>query len=178
MAQRSTIRVGDKTSHGGTVTQGYPFFTIDGKPAAGIGHAVTCPKCSGNHYIVGGVDSFSVGGIAVAVEGMKTSCGATLIASQGTHLLEHTSGPVEEATANLAPGSLPPLMASDEDLEQCFVFTNSETGEPVQGVTYKLTSAGTGLIDGQQLVDGMTQTCSLTDHPDLKLVAWQTQSLA
>jgi uncharacterized Zn-binding protein involved in type VI secretion len=177
MAQRSTIRVGDKTSHGGTVAQGHPFLAIDGKLAAGIGHAVTCPQCEGAHYIVGGVDSFSIGGIPVAVEGMKTSCGATLIASQSSHSLEYTGGPVGQAAASFASGTLPPLMASDDDLEQCFVVRHGETGEPVQGMTYQLTSSGTSLIEDQQLLDGMTRSYSLTDHPDIQFVVWQTQSL-
>jgi uncharacterized Zn-binding protein involved in type VI secretion len=173
MATGATIRVGDKTDHGGEVVEGFSFFQIDGKPAAGIGHAVTCPKCSGKHYIVGGVDSFSIGGIAVAIDGMKTSCGATLIASQSTHTLEHTSGPVGDATGKFAADSLPQHIASDEYLEQLFVFKHGDTDEPVQGMAYKLTSNGSNLVDNAQLTSGSTQSCSLTNHPNLQLTAWR-----
>jgi uncharacterized Zn-binding protein involved in type VI secretion len=81
MGQRTIIRMGDRTSHGGTVLEGSPLFSILGKPVAGVGHRVSCPRCSGNPVIAEGSVLFTAFGIAVAVNGMKTSCGATLIGS-------------------------------------------------------------------------------------------------
>ena len=144
-----------------------------GKPAAGRGHAVTCPKCSGRHYIVGGVDSFTIEGVAVAIDGMKTSCGATLSASQNNHRLEYTSGAVGDATGNFAAANLPQHIVTDEDLEQFFVFQHDDTGEPVQRMTYRLTSQGSSLVDAAQLTSGSTEACSLSDYPSLQLVAWR-----
>ncbi|WP_338942333.1 PAAR domain-containing protein [Paraburkholderia sp. 22B1P] len=152
----------------------FPFFQIDGRPAAGVGHAVTCPKCSGRHYIVGGVDSFSIRGVAVAIHGMKTSCGATLIASQSNHMLEHTSGAVGEATGGFGADNLPEHISSDDDLEQIFIFKHTDTGEPVRGMAYKLISNGSSLGDVAQLTGGSTEALSLTDYPNLQLVAWRT----
>ena len=173
MASGATIRVGDKTDHGGEVVEGFPFFLIDGKPAAGMGHAVICPRCSGNHYIVGGVSNFSIGGIAVAIDGMKTSCGATLVASQSTHTLEYAGGPVGEATGMFVAENLPKHIATDEDLEQFFIFKRSDTNEPLQGMTYQLTSHGTSIVDTRRLTAGSTEACSLTEYPNLQLVAWR-----
>jgi uncharacterized Zn-binding protein involved in type VI secretion len=92
MGEKAIIRQGDKTSHGGTVVEGHPFLIIHGKPAAGVGHKVYCPKCSGNIVIVEGAVNATMMGISIAVEGMKTSCGATLIASQITDTIEYGAG--------------------------------------------------------------------------------------
>lgn len=83
MRARPIIRVGDKTTHGGTVLEGFSSYDIDGRAAAGLGHKVDCPKCKGVFPIIEGVPSFAIGDSLVALEGMKTACGAALIASQG-----------------------------------------------------------------------------------------------
>lgn len=84
MGEKAIIRQGDRTSHGGTVLEGHQFLVVHGKPAAGVGHKVSCPKCSGSIVIVEGVVNATMMGVSIAVEGMKTSCGATLVASQTT----------------------------------------------------------------------------------------------
>ncbi|AZS50190.1 PAAR domain-containing protein [Entomomonas moraniae] len=88
MVLKSVIRKGDKTSHGGTVTEG-----LDNHPIKGIGiacksHKVTCPKCLGSYPIEEGVMNVTIEGLNPAVEGMKTKCGATLIASQREYQIE------------------------------------------------------------------------------------------
>ncbi|MNK46905.1 PAAR motif protein [compost metagenome] len=100
MAGRPIVRVGDRTSHGGTVTQGFPFYTIEGRSAAGLGHVVICPQCKGAYPIVEGVSSFGVDDGFVAIEGMKTSCGATLIASQNTAVVDPGPGGSARASAD------------------------------------------------------------------------------
>lgn len=100
MAGRPIIRIGDKTSHGGTVKQGFPYYTIEGRSAAGLGHMVACPQCKGVFPIADGVPSFCVDGGLVAIEGMKTSCGATLIASQNIAVLDPGPGAVAWAAVD------------------------------------------------------------------------------
>lgn len=102
MTARPIIRVGDKTTHGGTVLEGFSSYNIDGRAAAGLGHKVDCPKCKGVFPIVEGVPSFAVGDSLVAIEGMKTACGAALIASQGFARVDPGPG---EATRSLSNGS-------------------------------------------------------------------------
>lgn len=75
------IRLGDSTSHGGTVLEAFNQTDLNGKPMAGIGHKVVCPLCKGVFPISEGSDLLDVAGIAVALHGMKTTCGASLIAS-------------------------------------------------------------------------------------------------
>jgi len=79
---KKLIRKGDTTTHGGVVLEGIDMFPIMGEPASKIGHMVACPQCKGIYPIIEGVSGFSIFGEGVAVEGMKTSCGAELIASQ------------------------------------------------------------------------------------------------
>lgn len=86
------IRLGDPTSHGGTVLEGSQSDICMGKPIALLGHKVFCPKCRGTFPIVEGVLTTSFYGKGVAVAGMKTACGATLIATQFTDTVEWSSG--------------------------------------------------------------------------------------
>lgn len=76
------IRKGDSTDHGGTVLDGFATSNLDGRPAAGVGHMVSCPQCKGSFAIVQGSSQYMIDGRGVALDGMKTACGALLIASQ------------------------------------------------------------------------------------------------
>jgi len=126
MAQRSVIRKGDRTSHGGVVVTGDESVQIFGQPMARVGDRVTCPKCAGQHTIVEGVQSVS-SNRPTALEGMKTSCGATLIASQQFYQLEHGGGQgggsgVNDAAAAVqagAPAALAEAIAPQDAPAQC-----------------------------------------------------------
>jgi uncharacterized Zn-binding protein involved in type VI secretion len=74
------IRLGDSTTHGGTVTSAQSQFIIDGLALAVVGDAVSCPKC-GPTTIVQGDPVWQLDGAMVALHGHATACGATLIAS-------------------------------------------------------------------------------------------------
>ncbi|WP_313065239.1 PAAR domain-containing protein [Achromobacter animicus] len=106
MTARPIIRVGDKTTHGGTVLEGFSSYDIDGRAAAGLGHKVNCPKCKGVFPIIEGVPSFAVGDSLVAIEGMKTACGAALIASQGFALVDPDPGGATRAFSDSSPSEL------------------------------------------------------------------------
>ena len=86
------IRQGDRTSHGGTVLEGSPMDICHGKPIAYVGHKVVCPKCKGVFPIVEGVLTTTFYGKGVAIAGMKTACGASLIATQFTDIVEVAGG--------------------------------------------------------------------------------------
>jgi uncharacterized Zn-binding protein involved in type VI secretion len=78
---KDIIRLGDLTTHGGVVLQAFAQTELNGKPIAGVGHNVSCPLCKGIFAIVEGSSVYAVDGIAIALNGMKTACGAALIAS-------------------------------------------------------------------------------------------------
>ncbi|OOF66684.1 PAAR domain-containing protein [Rodentibacter sp. Ppn85] len=82
MSARRIIVIGDKTNHGGTVLQGSQTMTAGGKAIARQGDLVACPQCKGNFPITEGSSKMSANGRGVALERMKTACGAELIASQ------------------------------------------------------------------------------------------------
>ena len=74
------IRVGDPTDHGGVVLDGIPGTDLDGRPMAGVGNMVMCPKCGGPFPITEGAVHYEINGVLVALRGMKTACGAALLA--------------------------------------------------------------------------------------------------
>ncbi|NRR32196.1 PAAR domain-containing protein [Oxalobacteraceae bacterium] len=111
------IRMGDRTSHGGTVISGDLTWTIYEKAVARAGDLTVCPKCKGTFPIAAGAGDLTAFGQAVARDGDKTACGATLIATQisaswdqqsdqGDASLKTAAEPLEAATkavAQLAP---------------------------------------------------------------------------
>lgn len=81
---RKVICVGDDTSHGGKViSSSAPHFTVEGKAVACIGDKCTCsvPNHGGVCTIIEGDSKHTIDGRPVAYEGHKTSCGATLMAT-------------------------------------------------------------------------------------------------
>jgi uncharacterized Zn-binding protein involved in type VI secretion len=95
------IRMGDPTSHGGKVIEGSMVDICHGKPIAYMGHQTYCPQCKGNFPIIDGAPTTTFYGKGVALAGMKTACGAVLIATQLTDIVEHSTG----ASANMARGA-------------------------------------------------------------------------
>lgn len=104
------IRLGDSTSHGGKVLEGSATDICHGKPIAFIGHKVLCPKCKGTFPIVEGVQTTTIFGKGVAIAGMKTACGASLIPSQFTDVI--TPGGGGGGGAAPAPSAPPPKKAA------------------------------------------------------------------
>ena len=75
------IRLGDKTSHGGVVIEASPHSDSGGIGIARIGDKTVCPK-HGPVPIISGDMTSIVDGKPAARHGVKTACGASLIASQ------------------------------------------------------------------------------------------------
>lgn len=81
---KKVIRLGDPTSHGGSVVSAAPNFSMMGVRVARIGDHCTCPKPGhGGCVIVEGDPGWIIDGRAVALEGHLTSCGASLISTLG-----------------------------------------------------------------------------------------------
>lgn len=79
------ITVDDTNDHGGQVVSGSPHHHIAGRAIARVGDLVYCPerypdgKEHGLNEIAEGHPTYSVDGIAVAVEGCRSICGCRLI---------------------------------------------------------------------------------------------------
>lgn len=120
---RSIICQGDTTSHGGKVLEGNPTATLEGRPISGVGHMVACPQCKGTFPILpdllGRRYPHVIDGRNTAVAGMRTACGATLIASQSNSTISdegdgHAStGAAVAATATALPLSPTPTLCLD-----------------------------------------------------------------
>jgi uncharacterized Zn-binding protein involved in type VI secretion len=79
---RGIIRVGDATSHGGSVETGSEMSDVMGRAVARLGDRCSCPIAGhGSCVITEGDSDFIVDGKPAAFDGHKTSCGATLISS-------------------------------------------------------------------------------------------------
>ena len=171
------IRKGDPTSHHGVVLEGSLMDICMGQPIAFIGHKVHCPQCKGDYPIVEGVLTTTIYGKGVAVAGMKTSCGAVLIATQFTDTVEWSTGASGSSTAATAAKALssaaavavgaskavPELKPFDEQ----FVLFNEEkrvlaempytvklpSGELVRGVTDLEGRTGRYVTDAAQSIE-------------------------
>jgi uncharacterized Zn-binding protein involved in type VI secretion len=77
------VRLGDLTSHGGTVISASTTHTIDGIGIARMGDELVCPM-HGVNIIVEGAPNYLIGGRMVALHGHRGACGCTLIAGLAT----------------------------------------------------------------------------------------------
>jgi uncharacterized Zn-binding protein involved in type VI secretion len=82
---RRPIRLGDPTTHGGTVVHvAATHAEVLGRPLARLGDHCTCPRLGhGSCVIVEGDPDWTIDGVPVALEGHHTSCGAQLVATVG-----------------------------------------------------------------------------------------------
>lgn len=78
---RGAIRLGDMTSHGGTVISASTTFSAMGKNVACDGDNVFCPQCRGVYKIAVTTSDRSHHGKKVAFHNDKTECGAQLVSS-------------------------------------------------------------------------------------------------
>lgn len=174
--------MGDRTSHGGIVVEGHQFLIIHGKPAAGVGHRVHCPKCSGSPVIVEGATNASMMGISIAVEGMKTSCGATLIASQITDTIEYGAGSSSAmaaaepgpAVAGLAANIVAANASSKKTVadkppydEQARIL--DELGLPIANMPYHITDASGNVYKGLTDANGCCERVHTESAESLKI---------
>ncbi|MFM0739967.1 PAAR domain-containing protein [Paraburkholderia xenovorans] len=73
--------LGTPTTHGGIVTSASAGVIVDGRAAARVGDAVSCPVHGPGVITNGGLGT--IGGRPVARHGSGTTCGATLVVTGG-----------------------------------------------------------------------------------------------
>lgn len=159
------IRRGDSTSHGGVVIEGFSDgpWGVFGTPAAGLGHAVTCPLHRGLQRIAEGDSSKKVHGVPIALEGMKTTCGATLIASQHTMCVERVgTATLPEIGVFMQSGLVEgndPWYDDSHLYDQQFHLIDEANGEPVANRAYRIKVNGR-IYEGKTDANGKTQRIS------------------
>jgi uncharacterized Zn-binding protein involved in type VI secretion len=175
------IRLGDKTSHGGVVIEGSLSDICMGKPIAYIGHKVQCPKCKGAFPIVEGAMTTTFYGKGVALAGMHTACGAVLIASQFTDIVEYggggpstrspakTASPLSAAPASLhGNGDVPaPENFSESRFDDKFVLLDADTGQPLSHTEYAIRRESGELEFGTTDAEGHTHLLSATANAEV-----------
>ncbi len=182
MAEKAIIRQGDPTTHGGRVLEGFLDNICMGKPIAGVGHKVFCPQCKGVFPIIEGARTVFMMGANVAVEGMKTACGAALIATQQTDTIEIGSAPStsqqrqpNKKKENLAKSSAPAVgLGADRKTEPTapqfddkFILLDEDSGEPLANVEYATRRASGQIECGTTDSQGRTHLVSSTSQAEI-----------
>ena len=177
MGEKAIIRLGDPTSHGGKVLEGFMDNICMGKPIAGVGHKVSCPQCKGTFPIVEGAQISLMMGKNVAVEGMKTACGATLIATQQTDTIlvgaasgggggaaKPAAAAAVAATAASALAAEAIAMVKNEDptFDDKFILVDEDSGKPLANTEYAVRRASGKLEHGTTDDEGHTHLLSST----------------
>jgi uncharacterized Zn-binding protein involved in type VI secretion len=168
---RAVICKGDPTSHGGKVLEGNELVTTNGRAVAQLGHKTFCPQCKGTFPIIEGLDFHTYAGIGTAVDGMKTACGAKLIATQQQMVIDDGGGGSAAAPASAAA----PVAKDRAQYSGAFRAVDETTGQPVAGLPYRIE-----LPDGRT-VRGVTDETGHTQHvssnsPDTVKLYWETEA--
>lgn len=163
------IREGDSTSHDGRVLACTSTNVVHGKPLALVGDMVSCPRCRGVYPIVNVKNlGMTFGGRAVASEGDKTACGATLIASQAVATASPTSGASVGGSKSIVAEQASPDGGSYRGR---FRLIDDDTRAPVANHPYTVQSADGKTVSGKTDANGFTnwldseRASSLTFNP-------------
>jgi hypothetical protein len=73
------------------------------------------------------------------------------------------------------PGAIPWRAHAGHAMEEHEIFyevVDAETGKPIGGMAYKMTSAGRTMIDGASLECGKSNSYSINLHPNLAFITW------
>lgn len=168
MAKRAIIRIGDRTSHGGTVVSADPSYRIYGRNVARVGDQVNCPRCKGVFPIVTGALTVT-SRQPIARHDDVTSCGAKLIASQILATVEDTYQAKASTAHQASAGSqdLAPARGEKAIHRIRFRALDPVTGAATPGCIYILTR-GDGLQHGGATdSDGFTEIVETTQRESI-----------
>ncbi len=175
MTMRAVICKDDPTSHGGKVLEGNPVATANGRPIAQKGHMTYCPQCKGDFPIAEGLGFHTFAGVGTAVEGMKTACGATLIATttKGFMMIDDRS---ESETSRAAAAAAAAAEAARSHIGS-FRAVDEHTGEPLAGMRYRIALPDGSSLRGVTNADGYTERVTGHDPATVKL-HWESDDVS
>lgn len=153
---QATITIGDKTTHGGVVTEVDSTFIVQGKAAHLQGMKHYCPKCKTMVSAIASNSLVLINGKAMIVAGDKTTCGATFIPgqvlvgkSQGLGM-----GSFSQSTNALVESNN--LIDNKELYKAQFEFKDEHNGTPLADFFYILTLPNGEKIENFTGNDGKT----------------------
>lgn len=107
---QATITIGDKTTHGGVVTEVDNTFVIQGKAAHLQGMKHFCPKCKTMVSAIASNSLVVINGKAMIVAGDKTTCGATFVPGQNLVGKVQGAGSSSSSSNNFSNSSSPNII--------------------------------------------------------------------
>lgn len=159
--RRYLLRLGDKSTVGGTVIEGIERCTHRGKPITFIGARVFCPACNSDGVIAskGPHRSATMMGKQQALEGdiCMCKCGTppVMIASQDTAWHEFAS----HEQAGMVHDSRDQSMTGENRTayDQRFHIVNPRTGQPLRDKPYRVISDDGTTVEGHTDANGYTE---------------------
>lgn len=166
MFGKHVIRLGDPTTHGGVVVSASSDTKMFGKEVACLGDHVTCPiKGHGSCVIAEGDPTWTIDGRHVALEGHKTSCGASLISTLENVTRSYEGmGAAAVGAANTAHGkNSTTTRKQDLQFDEQLRFVSAQ-GLPYANIEYVLTLGNDSTASGRTDEKGRTERIA-TDRP-------------
>jgi uncharacterized Zn-binding protein involved in type VI secretion len=157
--KRHYLKVGDKSSKDGTISEGIPGMTHEGTELAFVGASVSCPSCNSVGKIIPAGPRWpgDLMGMQAAFDGDICACKCqphpVMIASQSDMYQSFESHELGEL--GFAPSGKT-LEDEANAHDQHFRVINSD-GEPVEGFPYRLKSSDGQAIQGVTSADGVTE---------------------
>ncbi|HEY4802150.1 MAG TPA: PAAR domain-containing protein [Paraburkholderia sp.] len=174
--RKAAVRNGDPTTTGGFVIAYSSTIHDNSKKVALSGDHASCGNCKGAYEIFGTGKGMSEKGRNVVVDGdlVMCPCGKNrVIVGSNPGIFLGTSAGSGAAAARQAGGESGASSTDYDELEHYFEIVDAMTGEPIEGMTYKLLSDGASLLDNKTLASGKTLGISKSDHPNLTFIAWR-----
>ncbi|WP_429404610.1 PAAR domain-containing protein [Paraburkholderia sp. GAS82] len=170
--RRSYLKIGDKSSAGGTVIEGIPGTAHNGVELTFVGAKVQCPACKSTGLITARGPRWpgSMMGKDRALENDICACKCSpppsMIASQSV-MFESFEG---SALASMGfAGNGEPIQHAANSYDQHFRIINSD-GEPVEGLPYLLKSADGTALKGTTSANGATDLVSAADAHEVQFL--------
>ena len=178
--KKRVIRLGDPTTHGGTVVSATAGYIMFDKEVAALGDKATCPiPGHGTVVIVEGDPTWTVNGKNVALEGHKCSCGCSLISTlpnversyegMGTASFGAIASGAIIAEASKLTGY--PQRHPDEDVpDEQIRAVDDKTGDPIPDLAYYIKTRDGSVYSGYTNQDGLCKRIE-TPFPE-ELQVW------
>lgn len=170
--KRSYLLIGDKSTVGGTVSDGIPTMKHHGTELTYVGASITCPACKSTGRIVSKGPRWpgSMMGKEPALEGDICECRCdprpTMVASQFDRYQSFDSHQLASMGYTATGES---IEHASKTYDQHFQIINSD-GEPVKGLRYLLKSANGTTVQGVTSTNGRTELLSADDAHEVQFL--------